>query len=273
MGAALLRTPDILCSVLEALVKEVGERWEIGISVKIRLLETPQETEALVRRLVKTGITGLTIHCRTTPMRPRERAIREQLSMIADVCRDAGVACLMNGDVANRDQAVELAKQYGCDGGMIATAAEKNPSCFRSQAEGGPLGWREVVAEYVANAIAVENRWGNTKFLLTNMIPGREEAHKKMTQSKGYADVCQALGLLDLVEQGRRVDEVLEIKPKETKAEKKMKRMSGETGLSEREVKKIKQAIASENWTVPSAEEGASIFSDVPAQSTSALSV
>src|SRR2546423_8768246 len=119
MGAALLRTPDKLAGILEALVEQVGKVWEIGISVKIRLLETPEMTEALVRRLCKTGITGLTIHCRTTPMRPRERALREQLRMIGEVCKEHGVACLMNGDIRNRDEGVALAKEYGVDGGMI----------------------------------------------------------------------------------------------------------------------------------------------------------
>merc|ERR1711939_219917 len=69
MGAALLRTPDLLASILKALVEEVGKPHAIGISVKIRLLETPELTSDLVNKLCKTGITGLTIHCRTTPMR------------------------------------------------------------------------------------------------------------------------------------------------------------------------------------------------------------
>ncbi|CRK38835.1 hypothetical protein BN1708_020573, partial [Verticillium longisporum] len=84
MGAQLLRTPDKLCAILEALVATVVPEFEIGVSVKIRLLATAPETEALVRRLVATGITGLTVHCRTTPMRPREPAIRGQLRMVAD---------------------------------------------------------------------------------------------------------------------------------------------------------------------------------------------
>jgi tRNA-dihydrouridine synthase 2 len=54
MGAALLRTPDKLVSILEALVREVGQPYQIGISVKIRILETPELTEALVSRLVRT---------------------------------------------------------------------------------------------------------------------------------------------------------------------------------------------------------------------------
>jgi tRNA-dihydrouridine synthase 2 len=213
MGAALLKTPDLLCSILTRLVQEVGNVYEIGISVKIRILDTPEETEALVRRLVQTGITGLTVHCRTTPMRPRERAIRHQLKMIADICREAGVACLMNGDVTSRTEAIQLMDEFGADGAMIATEAEKNPSCFRPDAKGGPHEWRSewrtVVTEYLRFALQVENRWGNTKYLLNQMIPGKEAHHKNMTRSKCYRDVIEALELQDvdnLLELAKAVD-------------------------------------------------------------------
>lgn len=206
MGAALLKTPDKLCAILEALVKNIVPEFEIGISVKIRILETPDLTEALVRRLVATGITGLTVHCRTTPMRPRERAIRGQLRMVADLCHEAGVACLMNGDVETKDDGLRLAEEFTTDGAMIATAAEKNPSCFRPKAEGGILPWREVVGEYVRTAMEVHNRFGNTKYLLAQMIPGKEAVYKGVTQSKTYTDVCKALGLDDLLTQAEICD-------------------------------------------------------------------
>lgn len=150
MGAALLQDPERLTSILRALVEHVGTPHAIGISVKIRLLETAEQTAALVRALVTTGITGLTVHCRTTPMRPRERAIRDQLRMIGELCREAGVACLMNGDVYDKDKAQALAVEYGVDGAMIATAAEANPSVFRSAAEGarcpGAKSWPSMCA-------------------------------------------------------------------------------------------------------------------------------
>ena len=224
MGAALLQDPDRLASILTALVKEVGEVYEIGISVKIRLLETAEKTEALVRKLCSTGITGLTIHCRTTPMRPRERAIREQLRTIADICREAGVACLMNGDVKNKDEALQLAQEYGVDGAMIATAAEANSSCFRTQEEGGLLPWREVVTEYMKTALEVENKWGNTKFLLSQLMPGKAEIFRKVTGCKSYRQVCEVLELDDLLDMAKDVDERLGIdEQKKTKAMKKAK--------------------------------------------------
>jgi tRNA-dihydrouridine synthase 2 len=214
MGAALLRTPDKLVSILEALVREVGTPYQIGISVKIRLLSDPEETKTLVTRLVATGITGLTIHCRTTPMRPRERAIREQLSMIATVCREAGVACVMNGDVSSRDQAFELMKEFNVDGAMIATSAEANSSCFRSEADGGLLPWRDVVRDYIKEAIRVENRFGNTKYLLNMMIKTKDKAFRQAQQSKNYADVCQFLEFDELLPAAMEVDQILGLETK-----------------------------------------------------------
>ncbi|PGH23874.1 hypothetical protein AJ80_02123 [Polytolypa hystricis UAMH7299] len=209
MGAALLQTPEKLASILEALVREIGNVYQIGISVKIRLLSDPERTRALVTRLCATGITGLTIHCRTTPMRPRERALREQLPMIASVCRDAGVACVVNGDVVSRDHGLELMKEYNVDGAMIATAAEANSSCFRSAAEGGLLPWREVVHTFMQGALECENRWGNTKFTLNILIPGKDKVYKHAKQSKGYEECCTALGLVDLLPAARQVDQIL----------------------------------------------------------------
>lgn len=226
MGAALLKTPEKLCSILEALVKEVGEPHEIGISVKIRILDTAEETETLVRKLCATGIVGLTVHCRTTPMRPRERAIRdERLKRVVETCHEAGVACVMNGDVYSRDEAFELMKEYGADGAMIATAAETNPSVFRPQSEGGKAGWEPVVKEYVKTCMEVENRWGNTKYLLGQMIPGKLQAYKTMMAAKSYSEVIKGLAYDDLHDMAKSVDERLEIgafvKPKMTKAERK----------------------------------------------------
>lgn len=211
MGAALLQTPELLTSILTALVKEIGEVYEIGISVKIRLLETPEKTEALVRRLCQTGITGLTVHCRTTPMRPRERAIRDQLRMIADVCRDEGVACLMNGDVRNKDEARQLAQQYGADGAMIATAAESNSSCFRTAKEGGLLPWQEVVTEYMKTALEVDNKFGNTKFLLSQLMPSKEQLNRKLIGWRSYVDACAGLDLVELHDLATEVDRRLGI--------------------------------------------------------------
>ncbi len=150
-------------------------------------------------------------------MRPRERAIREQLKMIAEICRETGVACLMNGDVETRAQAEQLVTEYGVDGAMIATAAETNSSVFRSESDGGIAPWKEVVEQYVKTCLEVENRWGNTKYLLNHLIPGKQPAYREVTTSKSYYQVCKILEFEHLETLAKEVDEKIGITP-ETQA-------------------------------------------------------
>lgn len=126
--------------------------------------------------------------------------------MVADICHENGVACLMNGDVTTREEGLRLAEEFGADGAMIATAAEKNPSCFRSEADGGVAPWQEVVESYVKTALDVDNRFGNTKFLLAQMVPGKSQHYQPISQCKSYVKTCETLGLDKYVEQAKEVD-------------------------------------------------------------------
>lgn len=181
MGAALLKTPDKLVAILEALVKEVGKPFGVSISVKIRLLETEEKTLELVDRLAQTGVKNLTIHCRTTPMRPREPVIRDTLAKIAEVCHKHGITCLVNGDVEGRHELAGLQEKYGVDGAMIARAAEANASCFRAE---GLLPWQQVTKEYLDICREYDNFYQNTKYCLTRMIPGKSPCYKKVATLK-----------------------------------------------------------------------------------------
>ena len=258
MGAALLKTPDKLCAILEALVANITPEFNIGISVKIRILETAELTEALVRRLVATGITGLTVHCRTTPMRPRERALRGQLRMIANVCHEAGVACVMNGDVESRDRALQLMQEFGVDGAMIATSAEKNSSCFQSESDGGLLPWTEITKQYIRYALEVENKFGNTKFMLTQVIPGKAPVYREISACKSYTKVCEMLGYDDLMETAREVDLALDIDP-DNAGKKNNKKVNatalaaaGQTGKSRAVTSSAKKGLSERGVKIPS---------------------
>jgi tRNA-dihydrouridine synthase 2 len=72
----------------------------------------------------------------------------------------------------------------------------------------------------------VENRWGNTKYLLGQMIPGKQAEYKDMMRTRSYSDIVAVLGYQDdLGALAKEVDKRLEIgefeKPKLSKAEKK----------------------------------------------------
>jgi tRNA-dihydrouridine synthase 2 len=147
MGAALLTNPDRLCAILTALRRELPP--EITVSAKIRLLPTQEETKALVERIVRTGVSALTVHCRTRNMRQGEAALVNRLGEIVDFVHTLGVdiAVVENGDCKGWVDATRVKKltgacspctrprltlSPGASSVMIATAAESNPSCFSS---------------------------------------------------------------------------------------------------------------------------------------------
>ena len=131
MGAALLQNVSLLEDILRALVAEIGQVYNIGISCKIRLLATQEDTESLTERLCQTGISALTVHCRTTPMRNSEPALHERIRCVVEICKRHNIPCYLNGDVDDRVSAEQLIAEYGVDGAMIARAAQSNLSCFR----------------------------------------------------------------------------------------------------------------------------------------------
>jgi tRNA-dihydrouridine synthase 2 len=98
MGAALLTNPDLLCSILIALRKAMP--LEISVSAKIRLLPSQEDTLKLVERICETGVSALTVHCRTRNMRDRERAMIERLREIVQFVEGLGkgIAVVENGD-------------------------------------------------------------------------------------------------------------------------------------------------------------------------------
>jgi tRNA-dihydrouridine synthase 2 len=57
----------------------------------------------------------------------------------------------------------------------------------------------------------VENRWGNTKYLLTHLIPGKQPVYQRITGSKSYYQACQILGFEHLESQANEVDEKIGI--------------------------------------------------------------
>jgi tRNA-dihydrouridine synthase 2 len=118
MGVALLANPDLLCSILTALRRELPAR--VSVSAKIRLLPTQQNTLVLVERIVNTGINYLTIHCRT-----RERALVHRPKEIVDFVTGLGrdVAIIENGDYVGFEDAHRIHAITGADSVMIATAA------------------------------------------------------------------------------------------------------------------------------------------------------
>ncbi|KAI0030961.1 hypothetical protein K488DRAFT_71767 [Vararia minispora EC-137] len=195
MGAALLSTPDLLCSILEALRRELPAH--ISVSAKIRLLSTQEETKKLVERIVNTGVNCVTIHCRTRSMRKTEPARIERMKEIVDFVHGLGkdVAVIQNGDCIGYEDARRIRAITGADSVMIATAAESNPSIFSSK----PLADLEenLIPSYLRLAKFLDNHWSLTKFCLGQFKGTRDKSTKAankavrqaIVRARSYAEV------------------------------------------------------------------------------------
>ncbi|CCK69805.1 tRNA-dihydrouridine(20) synthase (NAD(+)) KNAG_0D00530 [Huiozyma naganishii CBS 8797] len=188
MGAALLSTPDLLCEILEALVQRVGRPHDIPISVKIRLLPEQSATLLLVERLCKTtGISNLTVHCRTRDTRNSAPPDRSYVRQLHEVCQRHGVSLVLNGGIRSRGDYEQVCRdELQLDptrdlGGMIAESAERNPTVFR---RAGPLPWTTYVPQYIREATARGNHLGNTKYMLGRMVPGKSRFYRLFTACK-----------------------------------------------------------------------------------------
>lgn len=191
MGAALLRDPDRLVSILRSLV--AGLPSSLSVSAKIRLLPEKEASINLVRKVLDTGIKALTIHCRTPEERPRDAAHHEWLPEIVAMAK---VPIIANGDVFDRDDLARIWKRTGVSSVMIARGAQWNPSIFRSQ---GMLCPEVVTREYLQRAIQVDNQFSNTKYTVLQMWLDRPYSDKRLTArlqgTKAMAELCAIFSL------------------------------------------------------------------------------
>lgn len=198
MGAALLSTPDLLCNILDNLVTKVGKPNKKPISCKIRILDSLENTIELVKKICETGITNLTVHCRTREMRNRDAPRWEYLKDIETICREACVSLIMNGKLKDKAHFINTRKALGLPetvGGMIADNAESNPSVFND----APLSWPQVVHEYYEIATKLQNHFGNTKYMLSRIIPGKQKMYQYVTRCKNYDELKYLLSQMDNV--------------------------------------------------------------------------
>ncbi|TEB38673.1 tRNA-dihydrouridine synthase 2 [Coprinellus micaceus] len=197
MGAALLTNPDLLCSILTALRAAMPP--EITVTAKIRLLPSQEDTLKLVERIVNTGISALTVHCRTRNMRDKNPAVIERLREIVDFVdkMGKGIAVTENGDCEGWEDSKRVRKVTGASSVMIARGAESNPSCFSET----PLVDVEktLMPAYLRLCKYLDNHWSLTKFCVTQFKGKRVEATKaestelrqKIAKAKSFDDMAK----------------------------------------------------------------------------------
>ncbi|PLW11755.1 hypothetical protein PCANC_21183 [Puccinia coronata f. sp. avenae] len=169
MGAALLKEPDKLCGILVHLVQNLPSH---PISVKIRLLPSQEDTLSLIRKICGTGVSCLTVHCRTQPMRSTEPALLHRLGEIVELVNtlrtgENPLPVVANGDCLGVHDLNKFQELTGVTRVMIARGAESNVSCFRKEGLLNPI--EEIMPRYIQAGIITGQAYPNAKYCLSTM--------------------------------------------------------------------------------------------------------
>ena len=121
-GSALMRTPDLACRIMEAVVKAT----ERPVTVKMRLGWDDDSRNAadLARRAEAIGVKAVTVHGRT---RQQFYAGQADWGAVGAVKAAVGVPVIVNGDIVSADQARQALRQSGADGLMLGRGVYGRP--------------------------------------------------------------------------------------------------------------------------------------------------
>ncbi|KAI8616486.1 hypothetical protein BC830DRAFT_1054030, partial [Chytriomyces sp. MP71] len=160
MGAALLSHPDRLCEILTALVESVP----LPITAKIRMLESREDTIALVQRIERTGVSAIGLHCRLRSERPTDPGHWDVFEPVAQAIK---IPLIANGDLYSRED-VERLKRIAPSVAsfMMARAPESNFSVFNPRVLKTPS---EAIIAYAKAAVTYDMVFHNAKYVLMQM--------------------------------------------------------------------------------------------------------
>ncbi|MCF8215306.1 MAG: tRNA dihydrouridine synthase DusB [Chlorobium sp.] len=124
-GAALLKEPEKMQAIAEAVVNRVG----IPVTAKTRIGWDHDSINIVdvLHRLEDAGIMALAIHGRTRSDMYKGRA---NWNWIAEARRHATIPVIANGDIWSAEDAIAMFSQTGADGIMIGRGSIGNPFIF-----------------------------------------------------------------------------------------------------------------------------------------------
>lgn len=123
-GAALLKQPELITSILLGLRNAVGE--DITLSAKIRLgFESLTESQAIVSAVSNANVDQLTIHARTKTQGYKPPAYWSEISKIKQAFPDLDIVA--NGEIWTVQDFIRCKEESGCNKFMLGRGLLANP--------------------------------------------------------------------------------------------------------------------------------------------------
>lgn len=126
-GAAMMRNPDKAVAVIQA-----AQKSGLPVSVKTRIGYNKNEIDTWIPVLLSTGLSALTVHCRTRKEMSKVPARWEHIKEVVEIRDKMGVDTLIigNGDVIDIEDGRNKCAETGADGAMLGRAIFGNPWLF-----------------------------------------------------------------------------------------------------------------------------------------------
>ena len=130
-GSALLKTPELISKVVEAVVLKAKK----PVTVKIRTGWDADSINAVenAKRIEAAGASAICVHGRTRAQMYSGKADR---SIIRAVKEAVSIPVIGNGDIFDCESCSSMFEETGCDAVMVARGALGNPWIFKSLNEG-----------------------------------------------------------------------------------------------------------------------------------------
>ena len=153
MGAALLKSPDLLIGILEKLLS--GTRRPVSAKIRLFVAEenkayTFSDTHTLVKRIIETGVSALAIHARDPVERSDKHPAHWNLfKKLAQTVKETNesvygfdyknhVTLILNGDIGLKDYCsfekwsslIQILSESGASSVVSARAVQWNPLCL-----------------------------------------------------------------------------------------------------------------------------------------------
>lgn len=158
MGAALLRDPERLRDILSTLKRNLN----IPVTCKVRLLETPDKSIALMQNVEKAGAEAIAVHARQIIDRPFVRSLPSEIPALVDSVQ---VPVIYNGDVFMHSDIARLKRETRAASIMIARGAQWNCSIF-GMGKGEMLPVWDVAMRYLDIAEKEQNLFSNSRYCI-----------------------------------------------------------------------------------------------------------
>ncbi len=200
---ALINNRPLAVEIIKA--TQAGANGKLPVSVKTRLGFNEIDL-SWHKLLLEQGLDYLTIHGRTRRQMSKDENNWQAIEDIRKMRDKIAPATLIigNGDVASRQQGLELAKKHNLDGIMIGRGIFNDPFVFAQESPWPNYSKTQKLALFKKHIELFTATWGSerptnqlNKFckVYINSFDGAKELREKMMATKSTTDLVQMVGM------------------------------------------------------------------------------